>query len=69
MKSLELRNYNKALQAAPEFFEGDMETPELWMKQPASSLGGKCSVEMLSTEEGLHTVLEVISRMEDGSFQ
>lgn len=26
MKSLELRNYNKALQAATEFFEGDMET-------------------------------------------
>ena len=69
MKSLELRNYNKALQAATEYFEGDMETAELWLKEPAGSLGGKCPVEMLSTEEGLHTVLDVIGRMEDGSFQ
>lgn len=69
MKSLELRNYNKALQAATEYFDGDMETAELWLKEPAGSLGGKCPVEMLSTEEGLHTVLDVISRMEDDSFR
>ena len=69
MKSVQLRNYNKALQAATEFFEGDTETAELWLKEPTQSLGGKSPVELLSTERGLHTVLDVINRLEDGSFQ
>ncbi len=68
MKSVQLRNYNKALQAATEFFEGDMETAELWLKEPANALGGKCPRDMLTTDEGLHTVLDAISRLEDGSF-
>ncbi|WP_024872271.1 MbcA/ParS/Xre antitoxin family protein [Tolumonas lignilytica] len=69
MKSAHMRNYSKALQAATEYFEGDMETAELWMKEPAKSLGGKCPTDLVSTEEGLHTVLDVIQRLEDGSFQ
>ncbi len=69
MKSVQLHHYNKALQAATEFFEGDQETAELWLKEPAKSLGGKCPIELLSTDEGLHTVLDVISRLEDSAFQ
>ena len=69
MKSVQLHHYNKALQAATEFFEGDQETAELWLKESAKSLGGKCPAELLSTDEGLHTVLDVISRLEDSAFQ
>ncbi len=66
MKATELRNYNRALQAVSDYFDGDMEAAELWMQRPTGSLGGHKPIEMLSTEQEFHAVLSAINRLEDG---
>ena len=66
MKATELRNYNRALQAASDYFDGDMEAAELWMQQPAHTLGGHKPIDMLSNEKEFHAVLSAINQLEDG---
>lgn len=66
MTTTEIRNYNRALQAVSEYFDGDLEAAELWMQRPTRSLGGHRPIEMLTDEKEFHAVLAAISRMEDG---
>lgn len=65
-QSGKLYMFAKALDAALQLFNGDMQAAVQWLKSPARALGGECPLQMLSTPTGAEAVIDLIGRIEHG---
>ncbi len=54
--------------ASLEFFEGNNESAQEWMKQPVKGLGNKRPIDMVCTDADTKTVLDLIGCLDHGVF-
>lgn len=55
-----------ALQASCELFEGDVQAARDFLRSPLRCFNSKAPLEMLNTEEGASTVIDLIGQLEHG---
>lgn len=60
--------FSEVFTAALTLFENNYHATTEWLNTPVKGLGGRLPVDLLDTEDGAQTVLDLIGRLEHGVF-